>query len=65
VLLLTVNVAMRLNVDPELALRGASRKFVRRVERAVELAAEQGEDWQALDLDAQDRYYDRAKAEAR
>jgi MazG family protein len=65
VLFLVVNVAMRLNVDPELALRGASRKFVARVERAIQLAAERGEDWRALDLAAQDRYYDEAKAEAR
>jgi MazG family protein len=65
VLFLTVNVAMRLNVDPELALRGAARKFVARVERAVELAEEQGEDWSALDLGAQDRYYELAKGELR
>jgi MazG family protein len=63
VLFLTVNVAMRLNVDPELALRGAARKFVGRVERAVALAAEQGEEWTGLDLERQDRYYDLAKAE--
>ena len=63
VLFLLVNVAMRLNVDPELALRGASLKFVRRVERAVELAGEEGIDWRILDLDAQDDFYERAKAE--
>jgi MazG family protein len=63
VLFLTVNVAMRLNVDPELALRSAVRKFVGRVERAIELASEQGEDWRALTLEGQDRYYDRAKDE--
>jgi uncharacterized protein YabN with tetrapyrrole methylase and pyrophosphatase domain len=63
VLFLIVNVAMRLNVDPELALRGATRKFVGRVERATALAAEGGEDWASLDLEAQDRYYERAKAE--
>jgi len=63
VLFLTVNVAMRLNVDPELALRAAARKFVGRVERAVELAAEHEEDWRALDLESQDRYYERAKEE--
>jgi MazG family protein len=65
VLFLAVNVAMRLNVDPELALRAASRKFVGRVERAVELAADRGEDWSALDLVEQDRYYEQAKAESR
>ena len=61
VLFLTVNLAMRLNVDPELALRQTTQKFVRRVERAVEIAAERGEDWRELDLGAQDRYYDKAK----
>jgi MazG family protein len=63
VLFLIVNVAMRLNVDPELALRSATRKFVGRVERAVELASEQGQDWRELSLEAQDRFYDRAKEE--
>jgi MazG family protein len=58
-----VNVARRLNVDPELALRATSRRFVERVERAAELAAEGGEEWRALDLDSQDRYYERAKGE--
>ena len=57
-----VNVARRLNVDPELALRATTGRFVERVERAVHLAAEAGEDWRTLDLDAQDAWYDRAKA---
>jgi MazG family protein len=65
VLFLTVNVAMRLNVDPELALRQATRKFIGRVERASELAAEQGERWTELGLERQDDYYERAKAELR
>jgi MazG family protein len=58
-----VNVARRLNVDPELALRATTRRFVERVERAAELAEGEGEDWRALDLDAQDAYYERAKRE--
>jgi nucleoside triphosphate diphosphatase len=58
-----VNVARRLNVDPELALRATSARFVTRVEHAAELAAAAGEDWSSLDLDAQDAWYDRAKAE--
>jgi MazG family protein len=58
-----VNVARRLNVDPELALRATNRRFVERVERAAELAAAGGEDWRALDLESQDRYYERAKQE--
>jgi MazG family protein len=56
-----VNLARRVNVDPELALRQTSRRFVGRVEEAQRLAAEQGDDWPSLDLDAQDRYYELAK----
>ena len=58
-----VNVARRLNVDPELALRGTNARFVARVERAEELAGAAGETWSALPLDEQDRYYDLAKEE--
>jgi len=58
-----VNVARRLNVDPELALRAASRRFVERVELASELAAADGADWRSLDLEAQDAYYEQAKEE--
>jgi len=56
-----VNVARRLNVDPELALRATSRRFRARVERASELATREGDDWSRLDLEAQDAYYERAK----
>ena len=65
VLFLTVNVAMRLNVDSELALRQAAHKFVSRVERADEIAGQQGERWTELPLERQDRYYDIAKGELR
>jgi MazG family protein len=58
-----VNLARRLNVDPELALRATSETFVARVERAVELAAERGEDWAGMALTEQDRYYERAKGQ--
>jgi MazG family protein len=61
VLFAAVNVSRRLNVDPELALRAATARFRERVERAEQLAAEAGDDWRSLDLDAQDRYYDQAK----
>lgn len=63
VLFLAVNLAMRLNVDPELALRGTSQKFMRRLERAVALAEARDEDWRSLDLASQDRYYELAKEE--
>jgi MazG family protein len=56
-----VNLARRVNVDPELALRQTSMRFVGRIEEAQRLAAEYGEDWPSLDLDSQDRYYELAK----
>ena len=61
VLFTVVNVARRLNVDPELALRGTTRRFTERVEAAAELAEADGVDWRGLGLDAQDAYYERAK----
>ena len=64
VLFAAVNVARRLNVDPELALRGMSNRFVERVERAEQLAAARGETWTELDLERKDRYYDEAKERA-
>jgi MazG family protein len=56
-----VNVARLANVDPELALRAAAARFRARVEEAERLAAEAGETWTDLDLDAQDAWYRRAK----
>ena len=58
-----INVARKLKVDPELALRSAGGRFRARVERAVELAQAEGRVWAALDLDQQEGYYQRAKAE--
>jgi MazG family protein len=58
-----VNVARRLNVDPELALRTMTRRFVDRVERAEEYATAEGKSFVELELDEQDRYFDRAKVE--
>jgi nucleoside triphosphate diphosphatase len=58
-----VNVARRLNVDPELELRRASERFVARVERAEQLAEEAGQSFSELGLAEQDRYFDRAKEE--
>jgi MazG family protein len=61
VLFAAVNVARRLNVDPELELRAAAKRFRARVETAEALAAADGKDWAALALDEQDAYYDQAK----
>jgi MazG family protein len=61
VLFAAVNVARRLNVDPELALRAMSRRFVERVERAERAAAAEGKSFAELPLAEQDRYFDLAK----
>jgi len=61
VLFAAVNVARRLNVDPELALRSMSKRFADRVERAEMLAREDGGVFAELPLDEQDRYFDAAK----
>jgi len=60
-----VNVARRLNVDPELALRAMTRRFVERVERAEERASADGKSFAELELSEQDRYFDLAKEEFR
>jgi MazG family protein len=56
-----VNVARRLDADPELELRQATLRFVARVEEAERLAADDGRKWSDLDLADQDRYFDLAK----
>ena len=61
VLFAAVNVARKLDVDPELELRRASERFRARVEAAELLARENGEDWSALALERQDHYFDLAK----
>jgi XTP/dITP diphosphohydrolase/tetrapyrrole methylase family protein/MazG family protein/ATP diphosphatase len=62
VLFAAVNVARRIGADPELAVRAAARRFRERVERAEELASEDGTPFAALETEAQERYYQRAKA---
>lgn len=61
VLFALVNVARKLRVDPEIALREASNRFKERVNRAVELASHDGLDWSSLSLDDQECYYQKAK----
>jgi uncharacterized protein YabN with tetrapyrrole methylase and pyrophosphatase domain len=56
-----VNVARRLNVDPELALRATAKRFADRVERAEQLATDDGHVFAELPLGEQDRYFDAAK----
>ena len=61
VLFAAVNVARRLNVDPELALRATTDRFVARVERAERLAGADGRVFTELGLEDKDRYFDAAK----
>jgi MazG family protein len=61
VLFAAVNVARKLDVDPELELRRAADRVRARVETAEKLAASSGENWSELPLDRQDSSYDRAK----
>ena len=65
VLFATVNVARRLNVDPELALRTMATRFADRVKRAEELSAADGRAFTKLTLEEKDRYFDAAKKDFR
>ena len=56
-----VNVARKLRVDPELALRTASGRFRWRIEEAERLASEAGVDWDALAADDKLTYYIQAR----
>jgi XTP/dITP diphosphohydrolase/tetrapyrrole methylase family protein/MazG family protein/ATP diphosphatase len=61
VLFAAVNVARKLKVDPELALRAAADRFRGRVQGASDLAAQEGANWQDLGPEAQLSYYARAR----
>jgi nucleoside triphosphate diphosphatase len=56
-----VNVARKLRVDPELALRSASERFRRRIETAERLA---GGEWEHLPPEEKLQYYARARLES-
>jgi XTP/dITP diphosphohydrolase/tetrapyrrole methylase family protein/MazG family protein/ATP diphosphatase len=61
VLFATVNVARKLQVDPELALRAASERFRGRVQAGVDLAASHGRNWNDLAPDQQLAFYAQAR----
>jgi MazG family protein len=56
-----VNVARKLKVDPELALRSASERFRGRVTTASDLVASEGGSWDDLPPEQQLAYYVRAR----
>jgi XTP/dITP diphosphohydrolase/tetrapyrrole methylase family protein/MazG family protein/ATP diphosphatase len=64
VLFAAVNLARKLKVDPELALRAASDRFRGRVEGAETLAASDGLDWNDLGPEDQLAYYARHRLAA-
>jgi MazG family protein len=61
VLFAAVNVARKLRVDPELALRSTADRFRERVGAGVDLAASEGRTWNDLGPDEQLVYYARAR----
>ncbi|MCW2971932.1 MAG: MazG family protein [Thermoleophilia bacterium] len=63
VLFAAANVARLTNVDPEFAVEGSTSRFRGRVETAMALAEEAGVAFADLDLDAQEQWYQRAKAQ--
>jgi XTP/dITP diphosphohydrolase/tetrapyrrole methylase family protein/MazG family protein/ATP diphosphatase len=61
VLFAVVNVARKLRIDPELALRAAADRFRQRVTASGELAASEGRYWNDLSPDEQLLYYARVR----
>jgi len=62
ILFVCANLARHAKVDPGSALRRANRKFERRFRAMETLAAAEGVALESLDLEAQDAYWNRAKA---
>ena len=57
VLFAAVNVARKLKLDPELALRASSDRFRGRVQAAADRASAAGEDWDSLPPERQLEHY--------
>jgi MazG family protein len=60
-----VNLARKLRIDPELALRRSALRFRARVETAAASAGANGLAFEALELEEQEAYYQKAKKEQR
>jgi MazG family protein len=56
-----INVARKLKVDPEIALRSSADRFRARVEAAEQLAEANGASWNDLDTGSQVHYYAQAR----
>jgi MazG family protein len=64
VLFAAVNVARKLKLDPELALRASADRFRGRVQAGVDLAASHGRNWNDLSADEQLAFYAQARLTA-
>ncbi|MEZ6000601.1 nucleoside triphosphate pyrophosphohydrolase [Hyphomonas sp.] len=64
-LFVAANLARRLGVDPEVALRQANAKFERRFRAMEALATNQGDEFADLDLDSQERLWQAVKKDER
>ena len=60
-LFVAANLARRLNIDPEVALRQANAKFERRFRAMEAMATENGQDFSELDLEAQENLWQAVK----
>ena len=60
-----VNLARKLKVDPELALRGSALRFKERVQAAADSAGADGLVFEQMPLPQQEAYYQQAKKEQR
>jgi tetrapyrrole methylase family protein/MazG family protein len=57
-----VNVARKMGVDPEMALRGTCAKFIRRFGHMEQVAAERGDDLAQMGIDDMETLWQHAKA---
>ena len=64
-LFVVANLARRLKIDPEIALRKANSKFERRFRAMEALATEQGTDFAGLSLEAQEAFWQIVKKHER
>ena len=64
-LFVAANLARRLDVDPEVALRQANAKFERRFRAMEALSAQAGDDFATLDLEAQENLWQAVKKSER
>ncbi|MEM7661545.1 MAG: nucleoside triphosphate pyrophosphohydrolase [Pseudomonadota bacterium] len=65
ILFVCANLARRLDVDPEAALRRTNQKFDRRFRSMEALAEKEGKDFSALSLDEQESYWQSVKRDER